>query len=325
MSDILFTPQETAQLGLMEVERCMKDRAWLRFGFPQIDNVLVPGRPGELWVMIGRPSNGKSMVMEWMGQQVAQRIVDDGFDDRACVVYASWEQSVEDMALAELARASNITIDTISRGNVDAGQMLMLQALAAKRGTLPLYRIGHSVARRGRRPGLSLDDIEAAMYGLESGEIVDRQIRPILIILDYLQLIRASEQEHGLTDRMRFVNYVNRCKDLALGTGSVVLLGCQAKREVDDRQVRIPRMSDGAETSTIEHAADVIFTTHMPKTAMIKGAELSQPEQVAHFVSDEMLILSLAKRKKGAAGKLWLIETEPGKNNLLRVVKGDTD
>jgi len=225
------------------------------------------------------------------------------------------------MALAELSRASDIGMDSISRGRLDDGQRLLLQAIAARRGALPLYRIGHSVARRGRRPGLSLDDIEQAMYGLESGTIVDRSIRPIIIILDYLQLIRASEQERGLTDRMRFVNYVNRCKDLALGTGSVVLLGCQAKREVDDRQVKIPRMSDGAETATIEHAADVIFTVSMPKTYMEEGDEFNTPESIAHYVSDEMMILSLAKRKKGKAGKYWLIETEPSKNKLVRVVK----
>lgn len=324
MSDILFTPQEAAQLGLMEVQRCMTDKGWLTMGFKEIDDWLIPGRPGDLWVVIGRPANGKSMFMEWLAQQVAWRIVNDGYEDSACVIYASWEQSVEDMAMGELAREANMSVGSIARGDVNEAQFMMLQALAAKRSAMPLYRIGHSVAKRGKRPGLSLDDIEVAMYGLESGQVVDRPIKPVLIVMDYLQLIRASDSEQGLTDRMRFVNYVYRCKDLALGTGSVVLLGCQARREVDDRAVPIPNMRDGAETAAIEHAGDAIFTVHMPKTTFVEGTELSQyPDTVSHMVSDEMMILSLAKRKKGAAGKLWLIETDPGQNRLVRVVKGD--
>jgi len=113
--------------------------------------------------------------------------------------------------------------------------------------------------------------------------------------------------------RLQVFDSMNRAKDMALALGCPVLLGCQAKRDVLERDWKLPRMSDGEETSNIEHTTDKMLSFWYPKMSEPLGEMLGKTGIV---VTEDLMICSLAKQRYGPAGIWWPLRFEPGINNF---------
>lgn len=313
--DVVFTPPEVASSASELIRQRSEEGA---VGIPLyidgIDDYFRQMRPGELVTIIGRPSNFKSGLAQYVARSAAESIKhNDAFDgDKNYVAYVTWEQAVEEMALATISNQSGESADRLAQGVVE--DVVALEKAATWRSTLPMWLIGHSVMRRSRRPRLTIDDVIESVSFIED----EWEKRPILIVLDYLQRVR--ERKSFSSPRLHYSDVVDMAKDAALQYGCPVLLACQAKREVDYREIPIPNAGDGAETSNIEHTSDGIITVWMPKTSRQLGQPLPMglPLSGNILVSERLLLLSVAKRKMGPAGKVFACRVYPEKNTVMR-------
>jgi len=306
---IVFTPNDAVRLALETIEqRRSYIGAGVRIGIRDVDEYLLPGRPGELITVMGMSSNYKSGLMQHWARFTASEIVRENVVNE-CVVYATWEQAIEEMLAFDLANTARLSATDVVQGKVSDCEMELLRTeVGARRVMTPIYLIGHSVKEQRKRPRLSMTAIEQAL------DFIKREYRvsPRIVFLDYLQQI---DPEEGQDRRMQVFHNVHKCKDLGLSFGCPVVLGVQANRTVYREKWGIPGMADALETSNIEHSSDKMIGVWMPKTTYDVGKTLETKEHDLE-VTERLLILKVIKQKLGPAGKWWPLYVEPERNRI---------
>jgi replicative DNA helicase len=311
--DTVFTPQQSMTLAINSVEERKVAGSGMTSGVPGLDDVMLPMKRGDLMVVLGYTSNGKSLLMSAIANH-ALSTLEPGTDE--VVIYISWEQSVEEQTLLDISRMSRIPSDQLYRGTLDEPQWFQMVQSAIKRATQPLWLIGHSDAAEKRRPRLSMTDVALALE-----YIVDVQKKkPVLILLDYLQRINRSDCKSA-DNRFAYMDIVDRIKDMALAFTTPVILGCQAGRNTQDKEWRMPNIDDGQETSNIEQSADKFVSVWMPKTNLAPGHKLEIPGTggMKVPVSDNLFLLELWKNKYGKAPRLFGLYAKPEIGRLYKL------
>ena len=305
--ETVFTAQQVSRLTVQEIERRRNNpHDGLKTQIPLLDEDLNPMRNGQLIVVLGRPSNYKSGIMQIIARNTTDQIRKN---ENEIIIYVTWEQSIEEHGLIELAAASRIDASKMARGELNDTEWKSLMKAAVRRGVTPLWLIGHSSQAGKRRPRLSMTDLgEALAY------IVDEAGKtPRLICLDYLQRIRPDNGSG--TQREKMMGIVDRAKDMALAFNVPVVLGTQAGRQVDERKWKLPQMADGQETSNLEQSADVMMSVWMPKTSEMPGTYVGNPEME---VTEDLLYLGLLKQKFGVAPRTYALRVKPAINKIER-------
>ena len=314
--DIVFSSDEAAALAVEFVTERRQlvqsgDSTVIRFPDESISRFMNPFMAGDLITAIGRPQNGKTYFNKWFENKVVQDLREFS-EPNQIAIHVTTEVSIERGSLTSLARSAGVSSTQAIRGELDEEGMRKLNLGLAKISGQPLYFIGHSTKRseqgRRSRPKLDPQTIENAIdyimndyVDVVTGKRLDVQ----LISIDYLQRLHVPVN----ADPFMFMSrYVDWAKDLALWAGCPVWLDVQAKRDVDDRKVKIPTLSDGQMTSNIEQSSDFVFSHFMPKvynlTEMPKIRNI--PAQ-SHLTDRHHYFLNL-KQKDGPAGMGWLLE-----------------
>jgi len=303
----VFTAQQVSKLTVQEIERRRDNpHDGIRSDIPLLDDDLLPLRSGELVCVLGRPSNYKSGLMQIIARNATEQIRKN---ENEIVIYVTWEQSIEEHGLIELAAASRIDASKMARGELSELEWQSMMKAAVRRGVTPLWLIGHSSQAGKRRPRISMTDLGDAL-----AYIVDVMgKRPRLICLDYLQRIRPDS---GGSQREKMMGIVDRAKDMALAFSVPVLLGTQAGRQVDERSWKLPQMADGQETSNLEQSADKMLAVWMPKTSEMLGDTVGQNPPME--VTEDLLYLSLLKQKFGVAPRTYALKVMPAINKIER-------
>jgi replicative DNA helicase len=293
--ETVFSPPQASTLAVQTVEGRREHGAGLLTGVPGLDEVMLPMKRGDLIVVEGYTSNGKSMFMSAVANNVAAGLRGD-----EVVVYVSWEQSVEEQTLLDISRTSTIPSSVLYKGNLTDMHWSIMMRAALERASQPIWLVGHSDTAEQRRPRLTMTDVAKAL-----AYIVDVQKRKVaLIVLDYLQRINRDDVRSS-DARVGFMDIVDRAKDAGLAFGCPLLLGCQAGRETQSRDWKMPGIRDGQETSNIEQSADKFLAVWMPKTSEPMGSRLlleGSPKEVT--VTDHLMFVKLWKQKFGQAPKL---------------------
>lgn len=304
--DVLFTPNEAATAARHALEYRRDHRAEaIYLGIPDIDRHLTPIFPDNLVTIIGRPGGGKTGLMLWWARQQAQKLVTDKVKNKV-VVYVTYEQSVEDLMAFQVAADKQISNTAMARGTLsDADWNTALASLVGAVG-LPLVIIGHSMERRQRRPRLTLTNV-----GQSLAYMIDTlKLTPHMVFLDYLQ--RIPGERAGQDRRLEVSEALDRCKDGALAYGAPWIVGVQAKREVDRRDVPVPLMDDGQETSNIEQASDKIFSVVRPIKYRKEGETFGSVEVRGY----RQMLVSLLKNKQGVDNVSEWIDFDPNTNSV---------
>jgi replicative DNA helicase len=305
---LVYTPGEVSSLTLEAIEdrRSTRDRGVL-IGVDAVDRVLKPMRPGELVSVIALSSNWKTGLMQHLARRTAATLPGTGNE---CVLYVTWEIAVEEAGLLDLANATGLDIGDVAEGNVADWDKLKRAAVA--RGALPIVVIGHSLKRRKSRPMMTMTNVALAVRWLED----HLGLRVRLACLDYLQRI---EWEGEGDPRIQYSRNVQRCKDMALSLGAPVVLGCQAKQEVMDRNWKLPRMNDGMETASVMHASDKIIGLWRPVVTDGPGATIGQSPAID--VTDDLLLLGISKQRFGRVGDWWALNVDFAQNRIRGVME----
>lgn len=289
---------------------------------PSVDEVVNPFFPGTLISILGRPQNAKTFMSMYILQENLRKLQETQAAKNEVCILITTEVSVEVAALQWMARASNVPVAKVLRGELSKEDLVALDDSVYQVMGLPLFIVGHSVQRakdnRRTRPALSPNKLNDAMeYILNNYREpeTDTFIEPKLIVTDYLQRLHNDDPRKGTVDF--YSGAVDWAKDISLWAGCTHILNVQAKREVDERQIKIPMLGDGMNTSNIEQTSDLVFSVHMPKVYNLQTMPEFQSWGIPQLiVTDNLIYLTLLKQKEGVANKAWVFEGDMGRLKL---------
>lgn len=298
-----FDPSLVSTLTVDSIKAARQFPDCLNTGIPQLDDHYVMLRPRRVTGILAYTSHGKTSVMNIMACNFIQQIAED-----EVIIYATWEDSVEDLSLSFLANTSRISMQSLFSGKLSENEWDGMMRAALKRAQTPLWLIGHSEQKESRRPRLTIKDVWA---GIEY--IVDKRKKKVrAIFLDYLQRINRDDQR-GET-RVQYMSIMDTVKDMALGFNTTVIIGSQVGRDVKERKWKQPQDNDAQETSNFEQTCDGIISLWIPKKTEKIGECLIEKKGIdgqAVFVTENLLLIQTLKQKKAKAPVLRAVDFCP--------------
>ena len=244
-------------------------------GLTDLDKKLGGLHPSDLLILAGRPSMGKTALATNIAFNVARNYAWEPQADGTrktvrggVVAFFSLEMSAEQLALRLLADASGVSGDRLRKGEIDAAEFGRVRDAALEIQESPLF-----IDATG---GLSISKLTARARRLK------RQAGLDLIIVDYLQLVTASEGKKG-EGRVQEVSEITMgLKALAKELGLPVIALSQLSRQVESRDDKRPQLSDLRESGSIEQDADAVMFVY--REAYYKGRaepRLGTPEHLS--------------------------------------------
>ena len=213
-------------------------------GYPALDEATTGFGPGELVIVGGRPSQGKtSFVMD---------VVTNGAKERgAPALVFTREMPTDSLVLRMISGEARVPSSALRTLNLNGRDWTAIVRACSVIGPLPIW----------------FDDATSTVAGIEA---VARRwaARPEVrngieqsgngaIVVDYLQLlsnpIKGANREREIADSSR------RLKLLAKELKIPVIALSQLNRSVEREKDKRPRMSDLRESGAIEQDADVIM------------------------------------------------------------------
>lgn len=325
VEELVYPTPRAATLARNMLGETIKMKAEGRFSrsyLPGVDEYLNPYYPGQLISVIGRPANAKTFMSMYTLNETMKELQKTGKPNEACILITT-EVSVEVATLQILSRMVNLSVsDMLKAESAVKDKLDEIDNAVYQLMGLPLFIIGHSTQRakdnRRARPALSPNRINDAMeYILNNyrDPVTDSLIEPKLIVTDYLQRLHSDDRRQNKVDF--YSECVDWSKDISLWAGAPHILNVQAKREVDDRAIKIPLLSDGQFTSNIEQSSDFIFAAHMPKVYNIDVMPAFESWNIPQIrVTDNLIYYLLLKQKEGAANKCWVYNGDMGRLKL---------
>lgn len=305
---VVFDPSLVSTLTVNSIKAAREAPDTLTTGIPQLDDHYVMFRPRRVNGILAYTSHGKTSLMNILARNFVPQI-----EENEVIVYATWEDSIEDLSLSFLANASRISITSLFDGKLTPNEWQEMMKAAMLRAQTPLWLIGHSEQKEARRPRLTMTDIWAAME-----YIVDKRGKKVrAVFLDYLQRINRDDIK-GDT-RQQHMTIMDRVKDLALDFNTCPVIGTQVSREVRDRKWKLPQDNDAQETSNFEQTCDGMISLWLPyKTETIGDCLLERKgiDGQAVHVTDKLMMMGTLKQKKAKAPVVRAVDFYPETNEI---------
>lgn len=216
-------------------------------GIPQLDSTIGFMRPGNLLVVAGRPSMGKTTLAQNLAYSAASAGVG--------VFFGSFEMLGEELtnrflSLGLASRGEALPYTRMIRGEMSEAEMRLVVDESRRQMGLPIHyaereardmRKLRSAIRRARQV---MSDTEAPLG---------------LIVIDYIQQL-THPQARSVYDRASMAS--DFAKGIAMDFGVPVVALAQLSREVERRDPPVPMLSDLRESGKIEEDADVVIFTY---------------------------------------------------------------
>lgn len=308
---IIFNPQETSRLSVQRLKyRQEHKEEAIPFGHSEIDAVMNPLLPGDLVTVLGRPGNGKTGIMLHWARERARFLMEKKLEKRY-VVYLTYEQTVEDLNAIQIAADKQLNITKLARGEITETEWDAIMKGAVSRATMPLWYMGHSQENRKERPKITTKSIIENLQRLER----DRDCQIDMVFVDYLQRIPFGGRPESKT--VGTIEVLDELKNHALALACPFVVGVQARRSVDDKQLQIPGMDDGQWSSNIEQASDKIISVTRPRQYRKEGEEFGS----IIVQSYTQMLISLLKQKLGPDNIAVWCFFDPATNKLGELEK----
>jgi replicative DNA helicase len=241
-------------------------------GFADLDSKTCGLQPGDLIVIAGRPSMGKTALALNIGEHVA---IDLGMP----VAVFSMEMGAAQLALRMLGSVGRIDQQRLRTGRLSDEDWPRLSEAIERMHAAPLYI-----------------DETAALNALELRARARRLAREYkqlgLVVVDYLQLMSATALGEN---RATEISEISRSlKALAKELKVPVVALSQLNRTVETRTDKRPVMSDLRESGAIEQDADLIL--------FIYRDEVYNPDSSDKGVAE----IIIGKQRNGPIGRVNL-------------------
>ena len=251
------------------------DVTGLPTGFVDLDEKTAGLQPGDLVIVAGRPSMGKTAFALNLAEHV-------GVKSGAPVAIFSMEMGATQLAMRMLGSIARVDQHKMRTGRLDDQEWSRLSSAMSVLHEAPIY-----IDETGALNSLELRSRARRIY---------RQYGKLgLIVVDYLQLMSASSQKQG-ENRATEISEISRSmKSLAKELKVPVVALSQLNRALETRDQKRPMMSDLRESGAIEQDADMIL--------FIYRDEVYYPEKPDNKGKAEVII---GKQRNGPIGTVHL-------------------
>ena len=242
-------------------------------GFPQLDKILSGFQKSDLIILGARPSIGKTSLALDIARNAALKNYKVGI--------FSLEMSAEQVVDRIIATQSQIPLWRLRTGRIqNETEFAMIQQALSVLSNISLF-IEDS-------PSPNILHIRSMARKLQLEHGLD------LLIIDYLQLITPRTGSNSIVQQITEIS--RSLKSLARELEVPVLALSQLSRSVEQREIKIPRLSDLRESGSLEQDSDVVM--------LIYRKNQGKPD-----ISDEernITDIIIAKHRNGPLGAIKL-------------------
>lgn len=215
----------------------------LATGYPDFDKATDGLHPGEMIVIAGRPSMGKTTLAMNIAEHIALNL-------KLPVGVFSLEMTADNLMLRSLCTQARVNLRTIKGGFITESDFPKLTSAAGRLSNAPLTI--------DDTPGLSIIEFRARArrmcqeHGLK------------LLVVDYLQLLHGVTKKSDENRQTEVAEISSGIKSLAKELGIPIIVLSQLNREMEKEKSRKPRLADLRESGAIEQDADVVGLLYKP-------------------------------------------------------------
>ena len=270
------------QKVIAEVVRSLEERGQnpgtvtgLPTGFTDLDKLTTGLHGGELVIIAGRPSMGKTAL----AMNIAESCV---LKEKKAAAIFSMEMGSEQIVTRLLGSVAKVHQQKMRTGELDENDWAEIADALGKLNEAPLFI----------DEGSALNSYELRARARRLHRSTEGGLG--LIVVDYIQLMSPLGNING-ENRATEISEISRSlKSLAKELNVPVIALSQLNRNVDSRPDKRPQMSDLRESGAIEQDADVIM--------FIYREEVYSPETLDKGIAD----IILAKQRSGPIGDVRL-------------------
>jgi len=234
--------KELIQEGYQELQRRYEDQrkiTGIATGFTDLDEKTAGLQRGDLIVIAGRPSMGKTAFVMNLAQNAAIRDVEPNV-----VAVFSLEMSAQQIGMRLLASESRVDMAKMRTGTFATDDWRKLASGTSKLSEAAIFV--------DDTPAISVLEVRSKCRRLKR-----EQGRLDLVMIDYLQLMTGNAN----ADRkdLEISEMTRSLKGLAKELDVPIIILSQLNRSLESRADKRPMMSDLRESGAIEQDADVIM------------------------------------------------------------------
>jgi replicative DNA helicase len=245
-------------------------------GFKAIDNKLQGLQDGDLIVVAGRPSMGKTAL----AMNIAENVLVENDENTGAVLVFSLEMPAESLTTRLLSGMSRLDQQDVRSGKLDNKQVTQVVEQSKRLRELPIYIDDSSL--------ISPMELRARARRVNRQEPNGLS----LIVVDYLQLMQVPG---SLENRVNQISEISRSlKSLAKELNVPVLALSQLNRAVEQRTDKRPMMADLRDSGAIEQDADVILFIYRDEVYN-EGSDQGNKAEII-----------IGKQRNGPIGKTYL-------------------
>ena len=243
----------------------------VRTGFDDLDQKTAGLQEGDLIIVAGRPSMGKTSFSMNIVEEAAIRA-------RLPVVIFSMEMSAEQLTMRMLSSLGRIDQQKVRTGKLSDDDWPRLTSLLTLLGEANIFIVDE--------PALTPTDLRARCRRLK------REHGLGLVVVDYLQLMHVpGTRENRATE----ISEISRSLKALAKELKVPVVACsQLNRGLEQRQDKRPQMSDLRESGAIEQDADLILFIYRDEVYNDKSEDKGKAEII------------ISKQRNGPIGRIDL-------------------
>lgn len=253
-------------------------------GFPKLDEMTLGMHGGDLIIVAGRPSMGKSAFALNIAENLATKL-------KKGVGVFSIEMSKEQLAFRMLCGRARLNQQKLRSGKLWQDEWPRLTIAGNILSEAPIF-IDDS-------PTLSPLELRAKARRLKKQHSID------LIIVDYLQLMHSHSRQENRQQEIAMIS--RSLKALAKEIDVPVMAISQLSRQVEQRgKDRIPQLSDLRESGAIEQDADVVMFVYRPEIYLTSDEKMDEQSKSAQETKLGKAQIIVAKQRNGPIGSIDL-------------------
>ncbi len=247
-------------------------------GFDALDTITSGFQAGDLIILAGRPSMGKTAFALNLAKNAATM-------ENVGVGIFSLEMSDMQLVQRLLCSVGMINLQNLRTGHLTEKEWQRLPNAAAVLEEAPIYI--------DDTPALDMNRLTARARRM----VIEKGVG--LIIVDYLQLMEAPR---GFNSRQEEISYISRSlKGLAKNLNVPVIALSQLSRAVESRPDKRPTLADLRESGAIEQDADLVMFVFREEVYLQRDkdeARLREVENIAEII--------IGKHRNGPIGTVKL-------------------
>ncbi len=261
-------------------------------GLTDLDEKLGGLHKSDLIIIAGRPSMGKTALATNIAYHASKNLQEN--NEKGSVAFFSLEMSSEQLSTRILSEQARISSSEIRTGKASEETLNRYIETSRNIYDLPLY----------------IDETPAIAISTLSNRA--RRIKRLfglkLIVVDYIQLMKTNTNR--MDGRVQEISEITQgLKALAKELNVPVVALSQLSRAVEQRDDKIPQLSDLRESGSIEQDADVVVFVYReqyylekkePKQGSIEHAEWQSKMSDIHGLAN----LIIGKHRHGSTGTI---------------------